>query len=242
MRETKVYTWLLLVVAGVLTIPLVWAEQSANWVVAQACLVAILAALSLADWLWWQNNRPTPALSVAATIYARALERLLTVVAAGLAALILNANRYQHWQDGLVARAIGFGMMIAGAAFMSGGLLGFLFGSRPHDPNSADKNPQTNLEEIADWLTKIILGAGLVGLTNLPPLIGQFARYMAEALGEFSYVASKSNPGQPDKLVNAPITLAVMAFFSTCGLLYGYLWTRYETTITSDPTTLACFM
>lgn len=235
MRETKVYTWLLLVVAGVLTIPLVWAEQSANWVVAQACLVAILAALSLAAWLWWQNNRPTPALSVAATIYARALERLLTVVAAGLAALILNANRYQHWQDGLVARAIGFGMMIAGAAFMSGGLLGFLFGSRPHDPNSADKNPQTNLEEIADWLTKIILGAGLVSLTKLPPLLGQFATYMASALGEPNYDSVNPNAFYISP-ANPPVALSIMGFFSTCGLLYGYLWTRYQSTVVSDPT------
>src|SRR5262249_24206531 len=117
-----------------------------------------------------------------------------------------------------------------------GGLLGILFGVRPVDSKTSGTHPRTNLEEIADWLTKIILGAGLVGLTKLPPLIGQFASYMAEALGEFSYVPSK--PGKSERLVNAPITLAVMGFFSTCGLLYGYLWTRYETSIASDPTTL----
>jgi hypothetical protein len=31
---------------------------------------------------------------------------------------------------------------------------------RPH--------PYTNLEEIADWLTQIILGASLIELTNMP--------------------------------------------------------------------------
>jgi hypothetical protein len=30
------------------------------------------------------------------------------------------------------------------------------------------------------------------------------------------------------------MALAIMGFFSTCGLLYGYLWTRYEDAITSD--------
>jgi len=32
---------------------------------------------------------------------------------------------------------------------------------------------------------------------------------------------------------NPAIALAIMAFFSTCGLLYGYLWTRYEDAVTS---------
>jgi hypothetical protein len=234
MKEmTKFYVWLL-VGAGVVTIPLVWAEQNKNWLVAQACLVAVLALLGLAAWLWWQNNHRHPALPAAAATYARALERLLVVVAVGLAALILNANRKQHWEYGLVARAIGYGFMVAGAAFMSGGLLGFLFGSRPIDSKTSD-TPQTNLEEIADWLTKIILGAGLVSLTKLPPHIFAFADYMGNALGEPAY----ESKGPHSFFVppnNAPIALAIMGFFSTCGLLYGYLWTRYENTVASDPT------
>jgi len=242
--RTKSHEWLLVVIAGVLIIPLLRAANPAkpDFLAAQACLAGILMLLSFAAWSWWRRDRRTNAFSAEAITLDRALGRLLWVVGAGLTALIVAASRKEHWEQDTVARAIGFGVLVAGAAFISGGLLGILFGARPIDSKTSGTHPRTNLEEIADWLTKIILGAGLVGLTNLPPLIGQFARYMAEALGEFSYVASKSNPGQPDKLVNAPITLAVMAFFSTCGLLYGYLWTRYETTITSDPTTLACFM
>ena len=33
---------------------------------------------------------------------------------------------------------------------------------------------------------------------------------------------------------NPAMALAIMGFFSTCGLLYGYLWTRYEEAVTSD--------
>ena len=30
------------------------------------------------------------------------------------------------------------------------------------------------------------------------------------------------------------MAIAIMGFFSTCGLLYGYIWTRYEEAVTSD--------
>jgi hypothetical protein len=36
---------------------------------------------------------------------------------------------------------------------------------------------------------------------------------------------------------NPAIALAIMGFFSTCGLLYGYLWTRYEHAATRDTDT-----
>jgi hypothetical protein len=231
-KKTKLYA-VLFVLAGVLAIPLIWAEQGKEWVVAQGSLVAIFALLGLAAWVWWKDNYRPSELSVTVATYARALERLLAVVAVGIAALVLNANRYQHWQYSLVARAIGFGIMVAGSAFMSGALLGFLFGSRPDSSKTSGADSRTNLEEIADWLTKIILGAGLVSLAKLPPLVGQFSKYMGGALGEPSSYKVGSTTISPD---NAPIALAIMGFFSTCGLLYGYLWTRYEAAVAEDPT------
>jgi hypothetical protein len=235
-KKTKLYT-VLFVLAGVLAIPLIWAEQGENWVVAQGSLVAILALLGLAAWVWWKDNHRPSAMSVTAATYARALDRLLAVVTVGIAALVLNANRYQHWEYHLVARAIGFGIMVAGSAFMSGGLAGFLFGSRPDSSKTSGADSRTNLEEIADWLTKIILGAGLVSLAKLPPLVGQFSKYMGDALGEpGSYQVGPATSPTTVSPNNAPIALAIMGFFSTCGLLYGYLWTRYEATMAEDPT------
>lgn len=235
---TKSHEWVLVVIAGVLVIPLLWAANAAppNFLAAQACLAGILMLLSFAAWGWWRRDRRTNAFSAEAITLERALGWLLWVVGAGLTALIVAATRKEHWEQETVARAIAFGVLVAGAAFISGGLLGILFGARPIDSKTSGVHPRTNLEEIADWLTKIILGAGLVGLTKLPPQINRFATYMAQALGESTYVLSKSTPGQTEKLDNAPITLAVMAFFSTCGLLFGYLWTRYETAIALDPT------
>jgi len=151
-------------------------------------------------------------------------------VAIGILAMVTVATRTEHWVEGIVARAIGYGILIAGAAFISGVLLGYLFGLRPTDHSgnpsgsSSSRPAQTNLVEIADWLTKIILGAGLVQLTRLPGPIWKLANTMALGVVEDPAVETP----------NPAVALATMGFFSTCGLLYGYLWTRYEEAITTD--------
>jgi len=226
----RYYPLLLLASAG-MVVPLVTAEEHQNWLAAQASLITLLLLLALTVWCWWQaNNNKTFELSVGAAIYHRALEKLLWCVAIGILAMITIATRTEHWVEGIVARAIGYGILIAGAAFISGVLLGYLFGLRPTDNSkkSADQSsnppPQTNLVEIADWLTKIILGAGLVQLTSLPGPIWKLANTMALGVVEDPAVETP----------NPAIALAIMGFFSTCGLLYGYLWTRYEDAVTSD--------
>jgi hypothetical protein len=234
-KPEKYSWWLLLVIAGIVAIPLVWAEERRDWLAAQASLVIILLLLALAAWTWWRTNDNTPEVSVAAAIYSRALHKLLVCVAIGIAAVILNAIREIHWEDGLVARAVGYGTLIAGCAFIAGVLLGFLFGVppasdtpktpagsiQPSDKQSPSQPPQTNLEEIADWLTKIIVGAGLASLGRLPGLIGQLS----------SFVASGVDPNPKNQ--NPAIALAIMGYFSSCGLLYGYVWTRYKITASS---------
>jgi hypothetical protein len=106
-----------------------------------------------------------------ATAYIRAIHRVRSFLAIGYFALVVTAIRHDRWQCGIVARALGYGTLVAGvagASFISGVLLGLLFGFRPTPQSSTDqsskavRHPYINLEEIADWLTKIILGAGLV--------------------------------------------------------------------------------
>jgi hypothetical protein len=224
----KYYPWLLLASAA-MVVPLVWAEWDELWAMAQASLVTLLLLLALAIWCWWQAQEKTPDLSIEAAIYHRALEKLLWCVAIGILAMITVATRTEHWTHGIVGRAIGYGILISGFSFISGVLLGYLFGLRPTDNSqqSGDRplgiHPQTNLAEIADWLTKIILGAGLVQLTRMPTPIWNFAINMAQGV-----VAGTREPANP------AMALAVMGFFSTCGLLYGYLWTRYEDALTSN--------
>ena len=226
----KYYPFLLVASAGMVYL-LVTAEDRGNWIAAQASLITVLVLLAFTVWCWWQeNNVSSLDVSVEAAVYHRALDKILWCVAVGILAMITVATRTEHWVEGIVARAIGYGILIAGAAFISGVLLGYLFGLRPtsHSENPAGRlsslPAKTNLVEIADWLTKIILGAGLVQLTRLPGPIWKLANTMALGVVEDPAVETP----------NPAVALAVMGFFSTCGLLYGYLWTRYEEAITVD--------
>ncbi|MFM2088322.1 MAG: hypothetical protein RLZZ237_3191 [Pseudomonadota bacterium] len=71
----------------------------------------------------------------------------------------------------------------------------------------------SNLVEVSDWLTKIIVGVGLIELKSLPATARSIAAFIAPSLG-----------------VDAPTGMAVvggiMLFFSVHGFLIGYLLTR----------------
>jgi hypothetical protein len=224
---------LLVALAAVL---LVRAEENLKYPTAQACLVTILLLFALMVWDWWKANGEAPPSAPDAYVYYRAANRVLGCVAIGFAAVILNANRWDHWKYKVVARSIGYGALVAGAFFIGGVLLGYLFGLRPTGTSQGQSGtpPHTNLEEIADWLTKLILGAGLVELTRLRVPIENFAAYMATGVNPpyMSNGESYEDPGSP------AITLAIMSFFSASGLLYGYLWTRYQQALKEAPPAL----
>jgi hypothetical protein len=231
--ELRKYYPLLLLVSAALVYVVVKAEERGNWHVAQSCLLTALFLTAITICFCWREKHKTRELPLKARIYHGALRKLLWCVAAGMFAMLSAATRQEYWAHANVARAIGYGILIAGSAFILGVLAGYLFGLRPTDnsKNSANQPsnppPQTNLVEIADWLTKVILGAGLVQLTNLTSPTGpiwRFAGAMAEGV-----VKGSVPPEQP----NPPMALAIMGFFSACGLLYGYLWTRYEDAVTS---------
>ncbi len=226
----KSYLLLLLLGSAGMVYPLLKAEEIQNWAVAQASLISILVLFAAALCFWWQAESRIADFSVAAATYHRALRKLLWCVAIGVLAMITIATRTEHWDEGIVARAVGYGVLVAGASFMSGLLVGYLFGLRPagnskQSSGESNLHPRTNLAEIADWLTKLILGAGLVQLTNLPHPIWKLANAIALGVIGEDRAIEKPNP---------PMALAIMGFFSTCGLLYGYLWTRYEEAITTD--------
>jgi hypothetical protein len=76
-----------------------------------------------------------------------------------------------------------------------------------------EQRVNTNLEEISDWLTKIIVGLGLVNLKTMPAQLQAVARIVAGAIGL---------PPEPHESFG----LAVVLFFSATGFLGGYLLTR----------------
>jgi len=107
----------------------------------------------------------------------------------------------------------------------AGSLLGIVFGiprsasQAPYtgQPDMPDLQANTNMEQISDWLTKLLVGAGLVQLKELPHSIDSAARYVAPAL------ASKGETGGP---ALTSIAAAILIYFSVEGFISGYIFTR----------------
>jgi membrane protein YqaA with SNARE-associated domain len=98
------------------------------------------------------------------------------LIAIGLLSLLIPAYAQKitsGWAAALIV--LGAGLFLAGAATVTGSLVGFMFGvpryrRADREAQAADQGttaPNTNLEQISDWLTKIIVG---VGLTQIPQI------------------------------------------------------------------------
>lgn len=141
----------------------------------------------------------------------------------------LDPKTKTPWADGLAILC--HGGMLGLACGGLGGLIGFLFGiprtppatpSQP-TPGQADvkqtagtpssprpiQSPNTNLEEVSDWLTKIILGAGLTQLVKVPEKLKSLGDYL-----QADFAGSKL----------LPETIAVHSVI--LGFFAGYLITR----------------
>lgn len=131
-------------------------------------------------------------------------------------------------------------LLWSGAWFAVGSFIGFIFGiprSLSSDtartgaplpepdtldttpglqPASAGRGPSTavntNLEQISDWLTKIIVGVSLVNSEQIGDVMLGAARTMASSLG--GGAARQS------------LALAILVYFGVIGVLGGYLLTR----------------
>jgi hypothetical protein len=139
---------------------------------------------------------------------------ILLVPLAPLGAILIYA--WGDWDILAVA------LLVAGGAFVAGGLLGFLFGiprafAGPEAASDARDSrggyrPNTNLEQISDWLTKILVGVGLVQFTALAGHLGDLVRFLGPSLG-----------GEP---LGESFAAATLVIFSIGGFLVFYLMTR----------------
>lgn len=113
--------------------------------------------------------------------------------------------------------AFGCGMLIGGAAFAVGGFGGFIFGIPSLSQNKdSDLKYNDNLIQISDWLTKIIVGVGLVQLNKIPGMISNLGDMLKSNFGDgpWGRVAS----------------LSIVFYFSIFGFLIVYFWTRTDFT------------
>jgi hypothetical protein len=141
----------------------------------------------------------------------------------GLALLAIIIYGWQFYPASAAFGVICTGIITAGACLLTGALLGLLFGiprseaeSRPAGEQQGESEPRyranTNLEQISDWLTKILVG---VGLTQLPAIRAE--------MRSLTVFVGKSLGGQP---TSAGFAFVLIIYFSVCGFLLGYLWTR----------------
>jgi hypothetical protein len=150
----------------------------------------------------------------------------------GILGLLLFAGI--NWQKSLTV--LGMGILVATASLMVGGVVGFLFGV----PKSADpqrKPPQekpqsregvqpgdaatyitdsgirrnTNIEEISDWLTKIIVGLGIYELKKVPELVSRLAKFLT--------------PGFADVPGAGALSVILVVSFGCAGFLLGFILT-----------------
>jgi hypothetical protein len=109
------------------------------------------------------------------------------------------------------------------------GFLGFSFWFPPHAPGKAIRGewqpPQpgeqppavryevnTNLEQISDWLTKILVGVSLTQASSLPGWLKKYAKFAASGLG-----------GYPNSEIFAT---GILIYYIFIGFLCGFLLTR----------------
>jgi hypothetical protein len=142
----------------------------------------------------------------------------------------------QHQKQGWIIQGNAFTCLLWDAGwFAAAFVFGFLFGipkvlqtipkasgqdaKSSSDESGNDKSEDrpyplkvnTNLEEISDWLTKILVGATLTQLIKLPRLVTSAAAYMAQGIGGSEYET---------------IAAATLIYFSSIGFFSGYLLTR----------------
>ncbi|GAB3503706.1 DNA-binding transcriptional response regulator [Emticicia fontis] len=132
-------------------------------------------------------------------------------------------------------------LLLALACLLLGGFVGFLFGiprvlqsdapvvppAAPASPGSATPSSQasntnpysqrvnTNLEQISDWLTKIIVGLGLVNLNQIPNLLRDNSELIAKGIAITKNIA-----------VVTIFANAIILYFPILGFMSGYLVTR----------------
>lgn len=142
-------------------------------------------------------------------------------ILAGFATVILGSA--QSDKDSF--KAIAAGLILSGSSLVIGLLIGFLFAipkttkeiqadiavNQSPRKSQASYIPNSNLEDVSDWLTKMIIGVGLIQLKEIPGYISAISVYWERSVGynfQSAYVS------------------AVIVFFALGGFLIGYLWTR----------------
>lgn len=136
------------------------------------------------------------------------------IVAAGLLAVV---GYSLGLEKGARLTAFGVGCAVIAGAAAAGVMLGFLFGIplspavKDGDERDGRYRANTSLEQISDWLTKILVGVGLVELQSILPKLGELVDTAASGMG-----------GSGAK----PVVAGLLVVSFAVGFVMAYLVTR----------------
>jgi hypothetical protein len=151
------------------------------------------------------------------------------LAALGIPAVVALAL-YALAVDGDGGEVFAVGLLTATASFAAGALIGFLFGiprsaakAKAAEAGAATEGektaaeaqhflPNTNLEEISDWLTKILVGVGLIQIHQVSGAVDTLASGLQADLGGGSQ--------------GYAVAVTLLVAFSVTGFVSGYLFTR----------------
>ena len=160
--------------------------------------------------------------------YKNARRLLIGGMVVGFALPVVFALQSSTPSQVLSTLTVGLAIVVASLAI--GGLIGFVFGiprllqaeSTPPDPGAQGEPDRpgrrapyagnTSLEQISDWLTKIIVGVGLTQLANVPAALASLGQTLAGGLGNL--------PGA------AVFGAGLVVYAVLDGFFLSYFWTR----------------
>lgn len=170
------------------------------------------------------------ALRIARPLWLVSLGGVVTIVAFGAHHGLTSLGQWLRCTAALLALAV--------ASAMVGGMIGFLFGiPRIRNANGSPGSVQTgsrgietytHLEEISDWLAKILVGVGLAELSGFPTRLWGIAGILAKELCSCTPAAGTAT--QPGAAVvcnhQQAFVLFLMLGYGALGLMAGFLFTR----------------
>ena len=128
---------------------------------------------------------------------------------------------------GTSGQRIGLSILILAASVAVGAVAGFLFGVpksvavKSQEDDGGKKviqryQPNSNLEQVSDWLTKIIIGVGLIEIRQLAAVLGSLGVRLGQDFGD-----PAGKPG-----VGATYSLTLVVGGTLIAFLFVYMWVR----------------
>ncbi|HYQ68067.1 hypothetical protein [Actinophytocola sp.] len=149
------------------------------------------------------------------------------VIFAGLVwSLVAVAAASMYLLGGQGARLVGLAVLVLFASAAIGAIAGFLFGvpkSVPYVPREGVAPPpyipNSNLEQVSDWLTKIIIGVGLVEIRQVAAILRKIATRLGDAFDNSSGTSDTTN-------TSAAFALTLILGGLLISFVLTYMWVR----------------